>query len=78
MVVVGMRPNVDDTGVMSYIQSEFQYYHNVDTGSVVVHRSGRPFLKFNPQCMISTACFWVWIGSVAGAIGELNDKGVLY
>jgi len=73
-----VRPNVDDTGVMSYIQSEFQFYHNVDTGSLVVHRLGKPFLRFNPQCLLSTACFWVWVGSVSNAINELNIKGVQY
>jgi hypothetical protein len=75
-----MRPNVDDTGVMAYIhiQSELQYYHNVDTGSLVVHRTGKPFLKFNPQCMLSTTCFLDWVDSVADAIKCLNDKGVLY
>ena len=73
-----MRPNVDDTGVMSYIQSEFQFYHNVDTGSLVVHREGTPFLRFNPQCMISTACFWDWVDEVNNAIADLDNKGVLY
>ena len=73
-----MRPNVDDTGVMSYIQSEFQYYHNVDTGALIVHRKGVPFFRFAPQCLLSTACFWDWVDDVAKAIRLLDESGLLY
>lgn len=75
-----MRPNVDDTGVMVYehIQSGFQYYHNVDTGSLVVHRKGKPFLRFAPQCLLSVACFLDWVDDVANVIRLLDENGVLY
>jgi len=73
-----LRPNVDNTGVMSYLDSEYQYYHNVDTGSLVVHRLGVPFLRFNPQCLISEACFWDWVDSVAFSIDYLDSKGMIH
>ncbi len=73
-----MRPNIDDTGVMSYIDAEFQYYHNVDTGSLVVHRKGKPFMRFNPQCMLSECSFWCWVDGLAYSLSYLDSKGPIY
>jgi hypothetical protein len=70
-----VRPDVNDTGVIHMIRNGYHYYHNVDVGSLVINKGGKPLFRFNPQCFISEQHFAWWVTGVSQAIEYIDSLG---